>query len=79
MSRISTRLIGALVALFLCTLALSIMAWRGLDQQVQAFGHVYKEHVVPLRDLKVISDRFAVDVVDAAHKVRNGNLLPIEP
>jgi methyl-accepting chemotaxis protein len=78
MARISTRLIGALVALFLCTLALSFVAWRSLNEQVEAFGHVYQEHVVPLRDLKVISDRFAVDVVDAAHKVRNGNFKPEE-
>lgn len=78
MSRISTRLVSALVALFLCVAALSVVAWRGFDQQVQSFSHVYGGHVVPLRDLKIISDRFAVDVVDAAHKARNGNFKPEE-
>jgi hypothetical protein len=30
--------------------------------------------VVPLRDLKVIADLYAVNIVDMAHKVRNGNI-----
>jgi methyl-accepting chemotaxis protein len=30
--------------------------------------------VKPLRDLKVVSDLYAVNVVDTAHKVRNGNM-----
>jgi methyl-accepting chemotaxis protein len=34
---------------------------------------VYDDRVVPLRDLKVISDSYAVSIVDASHKVRNGN------
>jgi len=29
---------------------------------------------VPLRDLKVIADLYAVNIVDMAHKVRNGNI-----
>ena len=34
---------------------------------------VYDDRVVPLRDLKVISDSYAVSIVDASHKIRNGN------
>jgi len=35
---------------------------------------VYKDRVVPLKDLKAISDMYAVNIVDTSHKVRNGNL-----
>jgi methyl-accepting chemotaxis protein len=35
---------------------------------------VYADRVVPLADLKAIADAYAVNIVDAAHKVRNGNI-----
>jgi hypothetical protein len=38
---------------------------KGLDT-------VYKDRVVPLEQLKVLSDRYAVDIVDTSHKVRDG-------
>lgn len=34
---------------------------------------VYKDRVIPLKQLKTISDMYAVDIVDATHKMRNGN------
>jgi methyl-accepting chemotaxis protein len=34
---------------------------------------VYKDRVVPLEQLKTISDMYAVNIVDTSHKVRNGN------
>ncbi|MDD2733377.1 MAG: methyl-accepting chemotaxis protein [Desulfuromonadaceae bacterium] len=35
---------------------------------------VYQDRVVPLEQLKVISDMYAVNIVDTSHKVRNGGL-----
>jgi methyl-accepting chemotaxis protein len=35
---------------------------------------VYNDRVVPLKDLKLISDMYAVNIVDTSHKVRNNNL-----
>ena len=35
---------------------------------------VYKDRVVPLKGLKIIADLYAVNIVDTAHKVRNGNM-----
>lgn len=34
---------------------------------------VYKDRVIPLQQLKTISDMYAVNIVDTTHKVRNGN------
>ncbi|HEX2767988.1 MAG TPA: MCP four helix bundle domain-containing protein, partial [Geobacteraceae bacterium] len=35
---------------------------------------VYNDRVVPLEQLKIISDMYAVNIVDTSHKVRNGGL-----
>ncbi|MFI3123344.1 MAG: MCP four helix bundle domain-containing protein, partial [Methylococcales bacterium] len=35
---------------------------------------VYLDRVVPLKDLKIIADMYAVNIVDTTHKVRNGNI-----
>ena len=34
---------------------------------------MYKDRVIPLKQLKVVSDAYAVNIVDASHKARNGN------
>lgn len=78
MNRISTRLVGAFLALFALAATLSVVSWAALDQKTETLDEVYRHHVIPLRNLKVISDRYAVDVVDAAHKARNGNFKPEE-
>lgn len=72
MSRISTRLIAALCALFLCTVGLAGVAWTSQQIEAEALEDLYSDRVIPLRNLKVISDRYAVDVVDASHKARSG-------
>lgn len=40
----------------------------------QGLETVYKDRVIPLQQLKKISDLYAVNIVDTAHKVRNGNI-----
>jgi methyl-accepting chemotaxis protein len=35
---------------------------------------IYKDRVEPLEQLKIISDMYAVNIVDTSHKVRNGGL-----
>jgi methyl-accepting chemotaxis protein len=48
----------------------------GMQHGVAGLDTVYKDRIVPLRDLKEIVDAYAVDIVDTNHKVRNGNLTP---
>ena len=48
-----------------------LLALRATNNALQT---VYLDRVVPLRDLKSISDDYAVYIVDATHKVRNGNV-----
>jgi HAMP domain. len=46
----------------------------GMSSNVQTVNSLYNDRVVPLRDLKQIADNYAVNVVDASHKLRNGNI-----
>ena len=46
---------------------------RALVRADAALERVYVDRVVPLQALKAISDAYAVSIVDAAHKLRNGN------
>lgn len=65
-----------LVSLFqlLILIALFALGWYAEERMAAALGTIYNDRVVPLRDLKLISDAYAVDVVDLAHKVRDGAL-----
>ena len=66
-----TLLIGSVLFF---TIMLGVGGMFYLNQTVQGLRTVYLDRVVPLRDLKDISDAYAVSIVDAAHKVRNGNI-----
>jgi methyl-accepting chemotaxis protein/methyl-accepting chemotaxis protein-1 (serine sensor receptor) len=47
-----------------------------VQQESQAIKSVYADRVVPLKQLKDIADKYAVDIVDAAHKARDGGMTP---
>lgn len=64
-------LIGLLL-FFLC-----FVGFVGLytsNQTRKGLDTVYNDRVVPLKDLKIIADMYAVNIVDASHKVRNNNM-----
>ena len=58
-----------------------LVAWLG-RQQVGAVQNrllrVYSHHVLPLTRLGEVADLFAIDFVDAVHKVSDGSLPPAE-
>ena len=72
-SSVNTRLIGLVLFLSLISIVVGVMGLRGMSSTVAGLQTVYDDRVVPLRDLKVIADMYAVNIVDASHKVRNGN------
>jgi methyl-accepting chemotaxis protein len=58
-------------------LAMAGLGAYGLFQLKATVGGlqtVYNDRVVPLRDLKIIADVYAVNIVDTTHKLRNGNI-----
>ena len=44
------------------------------EKSNQRMESLYEDRVIPLQQLKRISDAYAVNIVDTAHKARNGNL-----
>jgi methyl-accepting chemotaxis protein len=66
-------LIGGQAALSLVLCLLVAQQWFSLRASGAALHDLYQERVVPLRHIKTVSDAYAVFVVDASHKLRNGN------
>jgi methyl-accepting chemotaxis protein len=71
---IRTRLIAAMALLAFAIVASSAAGWISGGIAGAGMQTVYVDRVIPMKDLKTIADAYAVDVVDTAHKVRNGNI-----
>ncbi len=71
---VNARLFALVSFLLLVSVILGVVGLRGMSSTVQGLQTVYEDRVVPLRDLKVIADMYAVNIVDASHKARNGNI-----
>ncbi len=69
---IKVQLLAVLAALGIALLLTNVAAWWGQSRASSSLDTIYKDRVVPLRDLKAISDAYAVSIVDATHKVRGG-------
>ena len=68
----SKLMILAIVSL----IGLLILGFIGITQLKkvnQGLETVYNDRVVPLEQLKVIADEYAVNIVDTTHQTRNGN------
>jgi len=71
---VKLRLFLLVGLLSLVSVVVGLMGLRGMSETVGGLRTVYEDRVVPLRDLKVIADLYAVNIVDTSHKVRNGNI-----
>jgi methyl-accepting chemotaxis protein len=72
--KVAHRILLIAVVATLGMIAIAISGYVGMSKAVDALDDVYKDRVVPLRDIKEIADIYAVDVVDLSHKARNGNI-----
>jgi len=72
--KISTKLIILAVVLSGIIAFVGIMGIQNLRTVNEGMQTLYSDRVLPLEQLKSISDAYAVSVVDVAHKARNGNL-----
>lgn len=70
--KIRTRLISSVVIAVITTLAISMMALSSLSDSKQSVNSLYEDRVVSLKQLKLVADMYAVNIVDTSHKVRNG-------
>ncbi|MGX9965368.1 methyl-accepting chemotaxis protein [Roseomonas sp. F4] len=67
-------LVAIQLALALCVGAACLLGWSALRNNQADLGYLNEQAVTPLIELKAMSDAYAVAVVDASHKVRNGNM-----
>ena len=71
---VKIRLFLLVGLLSLVSVIIGLSGLRGMAESVAGLRTVYEDRVVPLRDLKMIADFYAVNIVDTTHKVRNGNI-----
>ncbi|MDP5292343.1 methyl-accepting chemotaxis protein [Oceanimonas sp. CHS3-5] len=71
---IKTRLLVLTGVLLLGCLLMALSGLTALQRSVAGLNTVYQDRVVPLRDLKVIADMYAVNIVGSSQKVRSGDL-----
>jgi hypothetical protein len=64
---------GSLLTL---TLMFGVAAILMVQHESRAIQSIYADRVVPLRQLKDVADKYAVDIVDATHKARDGGMTP---
>ncbi|VXC39632.1 conserved hypothetical protein [Pseudomonas sp. 8Z] len=72
--KIRTHLLLLASTLLCALLVVGLLGLLALKSSEQGLRTVYLDRVVPLRDLKVIADLYAVNIVDATHKARSGEL-----
>ena len=70
--KVSHRLVLALAVPCSLMVLISLVGIQGMRDANSAFENVYENRVVPLKQIKIVADEYAVDIVDAAHKARDG-------
>ena len=71
--KVATRLILLAGVLILFMVLIGVLGISGMRTANEGLHTVYSDRVVPLRDLKVIADNYAVKIVDISHKVQIGS------
>ena len=72
--KIRTHLLLLSGTLLCALLIVGLLGLHALKTTEKGLQTVYLDRVVPLRDLKIIADLYAVNIVDATHKARSGEL-----
>jgi methyl-accepting chemotaxis protein len=72
--KISTRLIILVLITSAITLSVGLYGVQNLTVINDGMTTMYNDRIVPLKQLKEVSDAYAVSIVDASHKARNGNV-----
>ena len=68
-----TKLVFLISFMLLSFVLLGFLSLHNITIVKNNINSMYEDRVKPLEQLKCISDAYAVYVIDAAHKVRNGN------
>ena len=68
------RIISIFMLVALTSLALGYNGISDIKSSNDRLSSIYQNRVIPLKQLRVVANMYAVNIVDTSHKVRNGNL-----
>ena len=71
---LQARIISIFIVVAITNLAVGYNGLSSTNYSNERLSTVYQDRVIPLQQLKVVADMYAVNIVDTSHKVRNGNL-----
>jgi len=71
--KIKSKLIILIVIMAAFSIIIAVIGIRSLDKISGNMNSMFADRVEPLEEVKIVSDAYAVFIVDATHKVRNGN------
>ncbi len=69
---IRLKLLACISLLTAAIFVISAFAFYAKEEQSKLTTSIVADRVIPMEQLKVIADSYAVDIVDAVHKVRSG-------
>jgi methyl-accepting chemotaxis protein/methyl-accepting chemotaxis protein-1 (serine sensor receptor) len=69
---VRAQLLGLSAFFLLAIAAITVASLLNMHAQVGAMSAVHADRVIPLQQLKRVSDMYAVNIVDTAHKFRDG-------
>jgi len=65
-----------LLLVFICIVLVITGLWglKGMNDVNQSLETVYSDRVVPLEQLKTVSDMYAINIIGTAHKIQSGTI-----
>lgn len=72
--KISQKLIYLVILLYVVLIITGIYGVTNLGKVNSSLESVYNNRVIPIIKLKTISDMYSINIVNAIHKLRNGNI-----
>ncbi|WP_273428181.1 MCP four helix bundle domain-containing protein [Chitinibacter tainanensis] len=75
---IKQKLLVLSAGLLVLMALMGTLALQGLEKTNAAFATTYHDRVMPLSQLKIVADQYAVDIVDTTHKANHQTISPDE-
>lgn len=72
--KIGTRLIVLVGFMSVMLVSIGLVGWRGIQQTTRSMQAVYEGSIDAIQELSKIVDLYESNIVDSAHKVKNGTM-----
>jgi methyl-accepting chemotaxis protein len=75
---IRVKLLACIFVLTATIVMISAFSFYAMEEEAKISNSIVVDRVQPMEQLKIIGDRYAINIVDTVHKVRSGALSPAE-